>query len=207
MADKLVNNWTRRKTGRTNEQFVERYADLGDGTYAQVVQVGGTPPASNVHLGQVGGHATVLELVLSLDTNQYASGDVLAATQELANVLRVAGANAILDMVRVLDEDDQGGAFDILIFDSNVDIGTENAAFDITDTEARSLLGWMRVASTDYEDWGGFRTANLKRGDAAFKADVLKPAAGTSVYVAVVSRDTKPYTASGIRLQFHIFQD
>ena len=187
------------------QRFLRRFVDQGDGSHAELVVT--SPIASESHLGAVGGHSAPLELVLSLDNNAYGSGDVLAATQALANAVRVSGGTALLDMVQVLDEDDQGGALDILFFRSNVDIGAENGAFDITDAEARELLGWINVAAADYTDFGGWRLATIKRGDTGFKASVLKPTTGTSLYVAVISRDTKTYSAAGVRLILHVFQD
>lgn len=182
--------------------------DNGDGTVSVRVALAdvATPDA---HIGQVGGHSAIIDVTLSLDTSAYASGDVLAATQEVTNVVRVNGGTAVLDLVSLRDEDDQGLALDLLFFDQDTDIGAENAAFDITDAESRNLLGWVRIVAADYEDWGGFRNATIKRGDAAFKASVLKPSSGEtrSIWIAAVTRGAPTHTASGIRLRLHVFQD
>lgn len=165
--------------------------------------------AGEAHIGQVGGHAAIIDVTLTLDTAIYASGDVLAATQEVPNVVRVNGGTALLDLVSLRDEDDQGLALDLLFFDQDTDIGAENAAFDLTDAESRNLLGWVRFVAGDYEDWGGWRNATIKRGDAAFKASVLKPSSGAtrSIWIAAITRATPTHTASGIRLRLHVLPD
>lgn len=191
----------------TMEVIPIKLDDNGDDTYSIATSIIGALPASNEHIGQVGGHSAILDVTLSLDTNIYASGDVLAATQAITNAVRVSGGTAIVTMVEVFDDDDQGGAFDILFFRSNVDIGAENGAFAITDAEMIERCGWVRVIGTDYEDWGDQRSATLKMNDAGFKASILKPTTGTSIYVAAISRDAKTYSASGIKLKIHVLQD
>ena len=46
------------------------------------------------------GESSVLDVTLSLDTNAYSDGDVLAATQEIANAVRVPGGQV---RVRITD--------------------------------------------------------------------------------------------------------
>lgn len=201
----------------TMEVLPIKLDDNGDGTYSLGTSLIGALPAGTAalgsltageaHIGAVGGHSEILDVTLSLDTNIYASGDVLAATQAITNAVRVSGGTAIVTMVEVFDDDDQGGALDILFFRSNVDIGTENAAYAITDAEMIERCGWVRVIGTDYEDWGDQRSATLKMNDAGFKASILKPTTGTSIYVAAISRDAKTYSASGIKLKIHVLQD
>jgi hypothetical protein len=121
----------------------------------------------------------------------------------------VAEGTSVLDMIRVVDLDDQGGALDLLYFDAvpASGIGTLNAAFSIDDTDALKMLGWIRVLAADYEDWGGFRTATIRRSDTNFKADILKPVSGRDIYIAGISRDTKTYTTAGLRIYHHLYQD
>ena len=64
----------------------------------------------------------IKEVTLTLDTGAYADGDVMAATQEVANAVRQKGGRAVLQSVVVLDKDDQGKDFDLLILRTNVSI-------------------------------------------------------------------------------------
>lgn len=140
----------------------------------------------------------VVGMTLLLDTSAYAAGDVLSDTAILAAVAPVPGGSIQLRSVHVLDEDDQGVAFDIVFFDSLVSLGTFNAAPTITDVNARSLLGIVSVPSANFVDLGGARVATLLNIGL-----VLKAAAGSSdLYVATITRGGTPsYTAAGLKLK------
>jgi hypothetical protein len=145
----------------------------------------------------------LLTLTLSLDTNAYASADVLAATQELANAVRVSAGTGIIQSIRLNDKDDQGGALELVFLKTNVALGTENAAVSITDANADQIIGIVKVASSDYVDVGGAQIVTKTNVGLAIEA----AAGATSIYVAAISRDTKTYTAAGITLMIGILQD
>lgn len=139
----------------------------------------------------------LLEVTLSLDTGIYASGDVLADTQEIASAFSGAGKPAILQSLCLLDKDDQGGALDLVFLRSNTSIGTENAVLNIADADADEILTIVSIAAADYGDLANSQLVTKKADDAGMGV-VLEATSGTSLYVAAISRDTKTYTASGI---------
>lgn len=151
----------------------------------------------------VGGYTGFVDVTLSLDTSVYASGDVMADTQVVTNAVRVADGTGVLQSILVLDEDDQGLAFDLIFIQDNVSLGTENAAPSITDAHARSILGLVSIASADFIDLGGARIAT-KTGLGL----VVKPTSGTrNIYVAAITRGAPTHTASGVRLRLGFLQD
>lgn len=140
-----------------------------------------------------------LDLTLSLDTSAYADGDVLFDSQEVANFFAAVGGFAVLEKLQVYDEDDQGQAFDIYFLNANTALGTENSAPNISDANARTIIGQLSIVADDYKDVGGSRRANL--------IDIelpLKSAASTSVWVGGISKGTGTYSASGVRLKFTV---
>ena len=142
-------------------------------------------------------------IVFSLDTNAYATGDVLAATQALASAFRSTDGTGILQSIVLVDKDDQGAALDVVILKADVSIGNENAAVSISDTDADSVLGVISVSAGDWIDLGGVRVATLTG-----RGMVVKAATGTtSLYVALISRGSPTHTAAGITAQFGILQD
>lgn len=153
-------------------------------------------------IGITRGTSQVLDLTLSLDTSAYASGDVLADTQELASAAPVNAGHALLHSLVINDKDDQGQALDVVFLRSNVSIGTENAAVSITDANADEILGIVQVSSSDFIDLGGCRVATLSGLGLVLEAG----AATTSVYVAAISRGTGTYTASGITMRIGLAQ-
>jgi hypothetical protein len=139
----------------------------------------------------------VRDLVLSLDTSQYASGDVLADTQELTDAVLTAGGGGIIHTIVVQDDDDQAQALDVVILDTNTSIGTENSAVTMADND--NILGTVEVAESDYVDM-----ANSQHATMTNVGIVIKAKTDRSIFVAAVSRGTGTYTASGVTLRFGI---
>jgi hypothetical protein len=157
----------------------------------------------------VKGRVNVFDVTLVLDAgNVYGDGDVLAITAAVANFFLEAGGKAYINGIQVLDEDNQGVAFDLLLMDANTDIGTLNNAAAITDAEARSILGWVDVNAADYTTWltNIFKTATIKAGDTGmFVPGWIKAAAGsTSLYIGAISRGAGTYTANGLKLKIAV---
>lgn len=149
------------------------------------------------------GGLVVVDVTLSLDTSAYGSGDLLADTQAVANAVRVNDGTGILVSLTVIDEDDQGVAFDVYLLSANNTFGSENSAPSLSDANARDVLTKIPIATTDYYDVGGVRIAEVHGLNR-----VIKGASGsTSIYVAVINGTGTPtYTASGVKLRLGILQ-
>lgn len=144
-----------------------------------------------------------VQITLSMDTSAYTAGDVLADTQEIAGALRNAGGSALLESVVLLDLDDQTAAqIDLVFFNADVSLGTENAAPSITDGDAAAVLGIVAVPSANFIDAGGAKVATVLNIGLPVSA-----AAGTSIYVAAIARGTPTQTAAGIKVAFGFRQD
>lgn len=138
-------------------------------------------------------------MTLLTDTAIYAAGDVLSDTAILAGVAPAPGGSVVLRSVEVLDEDDQGVAFDIVFFDTLTSLGTFNAAPSIADAGARGILGIVSVPAANYIDLGGARVATVLNIGLVLKA----AAASSDLYVATITRGGTPtYTAAGLKLKF-----
>jgi hypothetical protein len=146
-----------------------------------------------------GGQYALIDVTLSLDTSAYGSGDLLADTQEIAGAFLTAGGYALLHSVTVLDEDDQGVAFDLHFLQNSTSLGTENSAPNMSDANARSnIMCRVPIAAADYTDMGGFRVATVGSLNRMLKA----ASASTSLYVAAVNGSGTPtFTASGLKLR------
>lgn len=152
---------------------------------------------------QVGTSSIVKEVTLSLDTNAYADGDVLAATQEITTAMRVNGGTGVLQSLVVLDWDDQGGALDVLILRTTGSIGAENAAAAPADAVADEILAVVEIVAGDYVDLANSQIAVKD----SLGVVVDAAAASQSLFVAAISRDTKTYTAAGITLKLGFLRD
>lgn len=146
---------------------------------------------------------SIIDVTLSLDTNIYASGEVLAATQEIANAVRIDGGTGVIQSLIVLDQDDLGLALDIVFLQSDVSIGSENATVSLSDANAVKVVGIVQIGAGDYVDLVGSQLVTKTNLSILAQADT----SSTSLYVAAISRAAGTYTAAGITLKIGILRD
>jgi hypothetical protein len=152
-------------------------------------------PAGENLIGLVGSSDIVVTVTATLDTSQYASGDLLFDSVEVANAVRANGGHALLSSITVIDKADQKAAFTLLFADTSTDFGTLNSAPDPDDTETATVIGFVKIETTDYVDLGGASVAckvgiglQLKAGGST-----------TSLYIAGVNGTGTPtYGASDL---------
>lgn len=130
---------------------------------------------------------------LTVDTSALASGDVIGDTEVMTDVFRNADDSGVLISLTAIDKADQGTAIDVLFFDANVSLGTENSAPSISDTNSLNILGEVVIDAGDWKDMGGNRYA-CKTG----KAFGVRAISGTkSLGVALICRSGTPTYAAG----------
>lgn len=147
----------------------------------------------------VGMTPITIDVTLSLDTNIYASGDLLADAQIIAACTPGDDIATTLETITVIDQDDQKAAFDIYITNLAASWGSENSAPSISDANALGIIGRkIPIAVSDYTDLGGVSVAGV---DGIGK--VCIPVTGSDdLYIAVVNgAGTPTYTASGIKIR------
>jgi hypothetical protein len=172
----------------------------GDYTPLQVNAVG---------QAHVAGKANVFDVTLVLDTSAYADGDCLSITVAISNFFLEPGGLAYINGIRVIDIDNQGGAFDMVFFDANTSVGTLNNAAAIDDAGAATILGWVDCNAADYTTWitNVFKTAGYNQNSDGWhiKTGWVKAAAGsTTLYLGTISRDAKTYSAGGLKLKIGV---
>lgn len=151
------------------------------------------------------GITRIRDLTLTLNTNQYANGDVLADTQVITEALRIPDGTGQIRSIAVLDEDDNTAyTFNVLFLDSSASVGTENDAFSITDANARTILGVVSFAAADAVD-----LVNSKLYAKNGLSVPIKGITGTSgigIALAIVT-GTPTHSASGIKVRVGIEQN
>lgn len=137
----------------------------------------------------------VITLTFSTDTSAYASGDLIADTQELTRVFSDEKESVVvLKSITLLDKADQKMALWLVFLNANTSLGTENAAPSIADADAEDILAVIPIATSDYVDVGGAAVAT-KECAIALKAAT----ATTSLWVGIVnSTGTPTYGASDL---------
>lgn len=140
------------------------------------------------------------DVVLSLDTSIYAAGDLLADTQLVnANVFRNP-KGAVLDSVRIIDDDDQGIAMDLLFLRAATSLGTENGAPNMSDANVlAALIATLSIVAGDYVDVGGAKVVT--------KTNLNIPLDGSptvGLYIGAITRGTPTHVAAGVKIRLGI---
>ena len=137
----------------------------------------------------------------TITTAVHASGDVLFEPVEVTDVARENGGTVMLDTVKIIDQDEESVAIDLLFLKSDVDIGGANAAATVPDASNSEYLGLVKVVASDYTDLGEFTVAEKTNLLQVFETD----SDSTSVWVAGIVRATPTYAAAtdiGVILNF-----
>ena len=142
---------------------------------------------------------------MTLDTSAYTAGDVLADTQTTGlSVSKTQTLDARIRTITVVDQDDQGAAFDIYFLTGNVSLGPENSPPNISDANALNIIARVPVLTTDYADLGGVRIAYIRALDIPFEVS-SNTSSPTTLYVGIINgAGTPTYSATGIILRLGI---
>ena len=164
-----------------------------------------TPAATEAHLGEVGGNSTGVKVALTVSTSPaYTAGDSIGGKITIANALRAAGHNVVLQNVHILDRANQKPTGSILIFDADPSAATltDNAAF-VYSTDDLKQIARIPVASSDWATINSKATASLPN-----LGRVLTAASGTTLYAAFVTDSTPTFAAtSDVQIVFGFLRD
>jgi hypothetical protein len=144
----------------------------------------------------------VITIDCTVDTNAYAEGDVLFATQEVAGFSTAADITSILQSVVVADVDDQGIGIDLIFFNAATSLGTENSAPDIDDTEAQTIIGRVQVGAGSFYDLGANMVACVYGIGLPMKAGT-----GGSIWMAGVARGAPTYAGGHIYIKLGVLRN
>lgn len=138
---------------------------------------------------------TVVDVTFTLDTSAYASGEVLSDVIAIPRAALSPGGSVVLDSLTIIDEDDQKQPLTAVFLDTNNSLGTKNSTPNISDANARKVLGHVPVVANDYLDLGGVSIACVRNLGLVLKCDP----GSTTLYLALLSGGTGTYTANGLR--------
>jgi hypothetical protein len=161
--------------------------------------------AGETHVGEVGGKTAVVAVTLSTDTAAYASGDLIADTQQIDAFFRKTDGTGIINSINIIDEDAQGVALYIIFMSTSTSLGTENSAPNISDANLTAgFQGIVSVATTDYVTISGAKVATIRNIGLPVKA-----VSGTDdIYIAVLNATGTPtFTAAGLEMRIGVLLD
>lgn len=144
----------------------------------------------------------VITIDATPDTNALADGDVAFATQEVAGFSTAADITSILQSIVVQDPDDQGIGIDLIFFNANTALGTENSAPDIDDTELLTVIGRVQVGAGSFYDLGANRVACVYGIGLPMKAGT-----GGSIWMAGIARGAPTYAGGHLYIKLGVLRN
>jgi hypothetical protein len=176
---------------------VRGYTGAGtDGDYSAIAV------ASDGHL-QVESHADRLRIAvdsggLTIATTAYSIGDQVGTQFTLANAARVSGGTGLITSVILTSAADIIGAYDVIFTRSSITLAADNAAYAISDTDAKAVVGIVQLA-------GAFDIGNNRVAQALNLAVPYDCSGGTSLYASLVTRVAHTFFAAVTDLQLQVF--
>lgn len=148
---------------------------------------------------QSSGQARLMTAAPTVDTNAYATGDLVGGKLTFTNVLKPITGSGYLVSVLMSDLSATAVDFDIVIFreDPTGTTFTDNAAFDIADADLPKVLAVVTLGSTSR-----FAFAD---NSIHYVGSLAIPVWGTNsssgitgtLYVAIISRGAPTFAAAG----------
>jgi hypothetical protein len=148
---------------------------------------GGTPvPATGVSALRI--------ITMSTDTGAYASGDLIADTQQYDGFFRVSNGTGIINTITVTEKDAQGAAIYIIIHRTSTSMGSENSAPNISDANlVAGIQHIIPVGTADYVTVSGTKIATLKN----LGLPVMAVSGTDDLYISILNSTGTPTYASG----------
>jgi hypothetical protein len=152
-----------------------------------------------------GGVSALRIITMSTDTGAYASGDLIADTQQYDAFFRVANGTGVINTITVTEKDAQGAAIYIIIHRTSTSMGTENSAPNISDANlVAGIQHIIAVATTDYVTVSGTKIATLKN----LGLPVMAVSGTDDLYISILNSTGTPTYASGeIQLALGVLLD
>lgn len=119
----------------------------------------------------------------SVNTDAHATGDVVAALEEIQDWALFPGGSAVVKSVVVNDATDSGVALDLVFYTATGDIGAESAAYTTTDAVGATHAGTVNVLAASFDD-----AVNNKSATQAEDIVIGCAPDSTSIWMGVVAR-------------------
>lgn len=156
----------------------------------------------------------VIRVQPTLETSEYAVGDVLFAPIELPKAVRTKGGISLIRNMFIIDKEKQAQDYEIFLFEKSTSLGTVNATANISNDDfvTGNLLG-MYYVDTDQSDSASLDNVLVSQvhntdqaRPATFNPTILQASSdSTSVYLtATCLGGTGTYAADSLNFVLHV---
>lgn len=118
---------------------------------------------------------------LTIATTAYSAGDQVGSQFTFANAARASGGTGTIVGVTMVSAQDAIGAYDLVLTDSSITLASDNAAYAISDSDARNVIGIVQLA-------GSYDIGNNRICQAFNIAMPYICEGGTSLYGGLITR-------------------
>lgn len=153
------------------------------------------------------GKSKIVTATPAVDTNIYASGDLVGTKITLTSATRVATGRGRVVSVTLVDQAKQSAAIDVVFFnaDPSGTTFTDNAALDVADADALKFAGHVSIVAGNYAAFADNSAATVAVSGMGI---AVQPTDGQTLYACLVSRGTPTYAAAtDLKLSVGIIQD
>jgi hypothetical protein len=167
-----------------------------------------TPDATENHLGQVGGHTTIVSSTITMSTaGIYATGDYMGTSttpQSFSNAVRVSAGSGVIKSLVISDKITNTNVdMELWLLTTTYTAPSDNAAWAISDAEALTVQAIIPISSS-----GWYASSNNQVYIDNTLAIPIDLSSGTSLFYGLVARGTTPsFTSGDLTINLGILQD
>ena len=100
--------------------------------------------------------------VPGISASAYTAADAVGQMIIFPSAARLINGKGSIVSASIVDLTDQGAAMNLVLFNGIFTATADNATMAVSDADARSAVGGLVWATTDYVDFGGFRVATIR---------------------------------------------
>lgn len=145
----------------------------------------------------------VITIDATPDTSALADGDVAFDTQEVAGFSTAADITSILQSVTISCIDAQATGIDLIFFNANTSLGTENSAPDADDTEVLTVIGRVQIGAGSFYTLSAANTIACVYGIGL----PMKAGVGGSVWMAGIARGAPTYAGGHLQIKLGVLRN
>jgi len=178
--------------------------DDGGGVITVDGAVTANVPASELHIGEVGGKLATVQVTPALPTaGAYIAGDYVGANGVAAvftDAVRLSGGTGLIVSAELIDFALQSKTCELWLFDTAVTPPADNAAWTLSDAHAATLIGIINF-DTYYASAANSvsMASNLGIG--------FKAVGSANIYGCIVTRGAPTYATGDVTIRLNILQD
>ena len=144
-------------------------------------------PASELHIGQVGGEGITISQTPTVTAGAYSANDAVGGLLTFANAARVSGGGGVIKNIILIDDAGTDVALELWLFRETFTAMADNAAWAPSEADLRKLVG---IVYSSNGAWAAAGTPSVNDIEVSKRYDLT----GTSLFGQLVNRGTPTFS-------------